>query len=294
MRASNRRNQRMKRLIPILSVLLLLGTNVFAQPRATSEAKTPTIAEKVAPMQKFPGYFPFYWDAKAGKIWLEIDKWNSEFLYVESLPAGIGSNDIGLDRGQLGQSHIVRFERTGLRVLLIASNYTFRANSNDADELRAVRDAFAESTLWGFEVSAEEGNRALVDATAFYLRDAHGIPGTLQRAQQGNFRLEPTRCAFYLANTRNFPKNTEVETTLTFASETEPGPLVRQVTPIPQAITVREHVSFVELPLPGFKPRANDPRAGYSGIQYMDFATPISEPVVKRYDRRRKLVEPGV
>src|SRR5712692_6170083 len=122
MRASNRRNQRMKRLIPILSVLLLLGTNVFAQPRATSEAKTPTIAEKVAPMQKFPGYFPFYWDAKAGKIWLEIDKWNSEFLYVESLPAGIGSNDIGLDRGQLGQSHIVRFERTGPRVLLIASN----------------------------------------------------------------------------------------------------------------------------------------------------------------------------
>ncbi len=284
----------MKRLIPMLSVLLMLGTNLFAQPRSTSDAKTPTIAEKVAPMQKFPGYFPFYWDAKAGKIWLEIDKWNSEFLYVESLPAGIGSNDIGLDRGQLGQNHIVRFERTGPRVLLIASNYAFRANSNDVDELRAVRDAFAESTLWGFEVSAEEGNRALVDATAFYLRDAHGIPGTLQRAQQGNFRLEPTRCAFYLANTRNFPKNTEVETTLTFASETEPGPLVRQVTPIPQAITVREHVSFVELPLPGFKPRANDPRAGYSGIQYMDFATPISEPVVKRYDRRRKLVEPGV
>ena len=284
----------MKRLIPMLSVLLMLGTNLFAQPRSTSDAKTPTIAEKVAPMEKFPGYFPFYWDAKAGKIWLEIDKWNSEFLYVESLPAGIGSNDIGLDRGQLGQNHIVRFERTGPRVLLIASNYAFRANSNDVDELRAVRDAFAESTLWGFEVSAEEGNRALVDATAFYLRDAHGIPGTLQRAQQGNFRLEPTRCAFYLANTRNFPKNTEVETTLTFASETEPGPLVRQVTPIPQAITVREHVSFVELPLPGFKPRANDPRAGYSGIQYMDFATPISEPVVKRYDRRRKLVEPGV
>ncbi|HLR04776.1 MAG TPA: zinc-dependent metalloprotease [Pyrinomonadaceae bacterium] len=279
----------MKRLIHLLCVLLLLASTLFAQPRSTADAKTPAIAEKVAGMQKFPGYFPFYWDAKAGKIWLEIDKWNSEFLYVESLPAGIGSNDLGLDRGQLGQSHIVRFERTGPRVLLIASNNAFRANSNDADERRAVRDAFAESTLWGFEVAAEEGGRALVDATAFYLRDAHQIPGTLQRAQQGTFRLEPSRCAFYLANTRNFPRNTEVEATLTFASEAEPGPLVRSVTPVPQAITVREHISFVELPPPGFKPRTNDPRAGYFGISYMDFATPISEPITRRYLSHHRL-----
>src|SRR6266852_910618 len=279
----------MKRLIPMFTVLLLLGTTIFAQPRSTSDAKTPTITEKVAGMQKFPGYFPFYWDAKAGKIWLEIDKWNSEFLYVESLPAGIGSNDLGLDRGQLGQSHIVRFERTGPRILLTASNYGFRANSNDADERRAVRDAFAESTLWGFEVAAEEGGRALVDATAFYLRDAHQIPGTLQRAQQGTFRLEPSRCAFYLANTRNFPRNTEVEATLTFASETEPGPLVRSVTPVPQALTVREHISFVELPPPGFKSRVNDPRAGYFGISFLDFATPISDPITKRYITHHRL-----
>src|SRR2546425_837092 len=278
----------MKRHIPVLSISLLISSSLFAQGRPDS-AKTPTINEKVASMQKFPGYFPFYWDAKAGKLWLEIDKWNSEFLYVESLPAGIGSNDIGLDRGQLGQSHIVRFERTGPRVLLIASNEAFRANSDNADERRAVKDAFAESTLWGFEVAAEEGNRALVDATAFYLRDVHGIPGTLQRNQQGQFRLDPTRCAFYLANTKSFPKNTEVETTLTFTTDGEAGPLVRSVTPVPQAITVREHVSFVELPPPGFKPRANDPRAGYFGIQYMDFATPISEPIVKRYIDHHRL-----
>src|SRR5713101_3786741 len=279
----------MKRLIPIVTALLLLGTSLSAQPRSAADAKTPTIAEKVAGMQKSPGYFPFYWDAKAGKVWLEIDKWKAEFLYVESLPAGIGSNDIGLDRGQLGQSYIVRFERTGPRILLIASNYGFRANSDNADERRAVKDAFAESTLWGFEVAAEEGGRALVDATAFYLRDAHQVPNTLQRLQQGNFRLDPTRCAFYLANTKNFPKNTEVETTLTFTSEGEPGPFVRSVTPIPQAITVREHVSFVELPPPGFKPRTNDPRAGYFGISYMDFATPISEPITKRYIDHHRL-----
>jgi Domain of unknown function (DUF5117) len=257
----------MIRLIPLFLLCLFINSSALAQARNNPDQSKPlpAIAEKVTGMEKFPGYFTFYWDAKAGKIWVEIDKWNSEFLYVESLPAGIGSNDLGLDRGQLGQSHIVRFERTGPKVLLIAANYGFRANSDDADERRAVKDAFAESTLWGFEVGAEEGGRALVDATAFYLRDAHGIPGTLQRSQQGTFRVDPTRCAFYLANTKNFPKNTEVETTITFTSEAEAGPLVRQVTPIAQAITVREHVSFVELPPAGFKTRVNDPRAGYFG-----------------------------
>jgi hypothetical protein len=278
----------MKRLVILLSTLTI-AANVFAQTRPAAETKPASLSEKVASMQKFPGYFPFYWDSKAGKVWLEIDKWNSEFLYVESLPAGIGSNDIGLDRGQLGQSYIVRFERVGPKVLLIASNQDYRANSDNADERRAVKDAFAESTLWGFEVAAEEGSRALVDASGFYLRDVHGVPGTLQRNQQGQFRLEASRSAFYLANTKNFPKNTEVETTLTFTTEGEAGPLVRSVTPNPQAITVREHVSFVELPPPGFKPRVNDPRAGFFGIQYMDFATQISEPITKRYIDRHRL-----
>jgi hypothetical protein len=278
----------MKR-VAICIAIFVLAINVMAQPRGGADAKLPTISERVASLQKFPGYFPFYWDAKAGKLWLEIDKWDTEFLYVESLPAGIGSNDIGLDRGQVGQDHIVRFERTGPRVLLIASNEGYRAESDNADERRAVKDAFAESTLWGFEVGAEEGGHVLVDATNFYLRDVHGVPGTLQRNQQGQFRLDPTRCAFYLPNTKNFPKNTEVETTLTFTTEGEGGPLVRSVTPVANAITVREHLSFVELPGPGFHRRENDPRAGYFGIQFMDFATPISEPIMKHFIDHHRL-----
>ncbi|MFY9619270.1 MAG: zinc-dependent metalloprotease [Pyrinomonadaceae bacterium] len=279
----------MKRAVCLVAGLFLFCAINFAQPRPTAETKVGTITEKVAGMQKFAGFFPFYWDAKAGKVWLEIDKWNSEFLYVEALPAGIGSNDIGLDRGQLGDSYVVRFERTGPRVLLIAPNQSYRAISNNADERRSIREAFAESTLWGFEVAAEEGDRVLVDATAFYLRDHHGIPGTLQRLQQGQFRLDATRSAFFLPNTKNFPKNTEVEMTLTFTTDGDPGGLVRSVTPNPQAITVRERVSFVELPPPGYKPRENDPRAGYFGIQYMDFATPITDVITKRYIARHRL-----
>src|SRR5689334_1809039 len=171
----------MKRLLLLLSVFLLC---------VSTQAQT--IADKVKGMEKFSGFFTFYWDAKAGKVWLEIDKWNSEFLYVESLPAGIGSNDIGLDRAQLGNSSIVRFDRSGPRVLLVAPNYAFRAISNDADERLAVKDAFAESTLWGFEVAAEENGRVLVDATTFFLRDVHQVTNTLQRLHEGNYKLDPS------------------------------------------------------------------------------------------------------
>src|SRR5208282_1864581 len=97
---------------------------------------TATIAEKTAGAQKYPGYFNLYWDAKQGKLWLEIDKWGSEFLYQSGLPAGIGSNDIGLDRGQMGATRIVRFERSGPKVLLIQENLDYRAVSDDPYERR--------------------------------------------------------------------------------------------------------------------------------------------------------------
>ena len=258
-----------------------------AHARADADAPA-TIADKTAGAQKLRGYFNLYWDAKQGKLWLEIDKWSTEFLYQSSLPAGIGSNDIGLDRGQLGATRIVRFERSGAKVLLMQSNLEYRAVSSDADERRAVRDSFAESALWGFTVAAEDDGRVLVDATDFFLRDAHHVPETLHRTKQGSYHLDATRCALYLPRTKNFPLNTEVETTLTFAGE-EPGQWVRQVTPSPESITVREHHSFVQLPPAGYKPRVYDPRGSFFGISYMDYATPVSESIVKRFIVRHRL-----
>jgi Met-zincin/Domain of unknown function (DUF5117) len=271
-------------LLPALAICLL-AESVCAHP---DSSQTPTIVEKTAGAQKFAGYFNLYWDAKQGKLWLEIDKWNAEFLYQSGLPAGIGSNDIGLDRGQLGETRIVRFERSGPKVLLIQENLNYRAVSNDADERRAVRDSFAESALWGFTVVAEEKDHALVDATDFFLHDAHGVPETLRRTKQGSYHLDASRCAIYLPQTKNFPLNTEVEATLTFVGD-DPGQWVRQVTPSPEAITVREHHSFVQLPPPGYKPRVYDPRSSFFGISYMDYATPISEPIVKRFIARHRL-----
>jgi hypothetical protein len=269
-------------------LLLLLPLGVLGAP-ARSDANSPaTISEKTAGAQKLAGYFNLYWDAKQGKLWLEIDKWNSDFLYQSGLSAGMGSNDIGLDRGQLGATRIVRFERSGPKVLLIQRNLDYRAVTEDPDERRAVHDSFAESVIGGFTVAAEENGHALVDATDFFLRDAHDIPATLRRTKQGAYHLDPTRCAIYMPLTKNFPMNTEIESQLTFAGE-DPGQWVKQVTPSPESITVREHHSFVQLPPPGYKPRVFDPRASYFGISYMDFATPLSEPIMKRFIARHRL-----
>ena len=280
-----------KRLVLMILAAMLCGApRMSAQGKGEAAAgeKTASIVDKTKSMEKMAGYFNIYWDAKAGKLWLEIDKWGTEFLYQSSLTAGIGSNDIGLDRGQLGGTHVVRFERSGPKVLLVQSNLDYRAISNDAEERRAVRDSFAESALAGFAVAAEDGERALVDATDFFLRDAHGVPAALRRTKQGSYHLDAARCALYLPRTKNFPLNTEVEATLTFAGD-EPGQWVKQVTPEPDAITVREHHSFVQLPPAGYKPRAYDPRSSFFGISYMDYATPISEPIVKRFAARHRL-----
>ena len=247
-----------------------------------------TIAAKTATALKLPGYFPLYYDEKAGKLFLEISHFSSEFLYVDSLPAGVGSNDIGLDRGQLGGSRIVKFERIGPKVLLVQPNYGFRATSQNPRERASVEEAFAQSVIYGFTVEAEADGRVLVDATQFFLRDAHHVPETLTRTKQGTYRLDPTRSALYLPRTKNFPQNTEVEATLTFGGD-QPGRYVREVVPSPESITVREHHSFIALPDNGYTPRTFDPRAGYNGTSYFDFGTPVSEPLQKRVIARHRL-----
>ncbi len=247
-----------------------------------------TIAEKTAKWKKMPGYFTLYYDEHEGKLYLEIGQFDQEFLFQDSLPAGVGSNDIGLDRGQLGDARIVKFQRSGPKIFLVQQNYGFRASSPNAFERASVEQAFAQSVLFGFKLEAEEGGRVLVDATDFFLQDAHQIPETLQREKQGNYHLDASRSALYMQRTRSFPKNTEVESTLTFAGE-QPGPWVRDVVPSPESITVREHFSLVELPGPGFEPREFDPRAGYFPVEYMDYSTPIDQPIHKRYISRHRL-----
>lgn len=260
-----------------------------------------TIAEKTAGMQKLDGYLPLYWDNKNGKIFMEIERFNSEFLYQISLSTGAGLNELSLDRSEPGSTHIVSFERVGPKILMIETNYGFRALNGDQNEKRSVEDSFPKSVLWGFKVEASEetnegihketnkGTRVLVDATAFFLQDMQGVISSLRLAKQGNYKLDESRSALYLPRTKNFPKNTEVEAMLTFTPEAEPGSLTRRTTPTAQALTLREHHSFVELPDNSYHPRNMDPRVGIDYIFFYDFATAFTDPVEKRWITRHRL-----
>jgi hypothetical protein len=177
----------------MIALVVAFALPASAQERSQEKPTDKSIAARIAGLQRLDGYVPLYWDAAAGKMLLEISRFNTEFLYQISLSTGVGSNPLGLDRGQLGREHVVRFERIGPRVLLTESNYRYRAISSDPAERRAVEESFAQSVLWGFKVEASEGNRVLVDATAFFLRDAHGVIDRLRQARQGQYRLDESR-----------------------------------------------------------------------------------------------------
>jgi hypothetical protein len=244
-------------------------------------------AQDFSKMTKKEGFVPFYLDEEKGKIYLEINSLNQELLYVNTLTSGIGSNDIGLDRGQLGETRVIEFRKAGNKILMVHKNYDYRAYTKNAYEAKSIQDAFAESTLWGFEVVKTEGATYLVDATNFYLQDVHGVSETLARSKQGNYKVDASRSALYYPSTKNFPKNTEVEATITLTG-TGAGANLRSVTPSPDAVTVRMRHSFIELP-PLYATREFDPRAGYFFISYQDYTTPIDQPLVKRFISRHRL-----
>lgn len=255
---------------------------------SAESASADPFASKVAGLKHFPGFVPFYYDEKKDKVYLVIEKFGEELLYVRSLTAGVGSNDLGLDRGQIGGVHVVKFDRHGPKVLMVEQNYMYRAVTDNKDERRAVEEAFAQSVLWGFPVEAEGDGKVLVDATMFLLRDAHGVAQQLRDAKQGDYRLDDQRCALFPEGIKNFPRNSEFESILTFTGNPQ-GDYIRSVVPSPASVTVRQHHSLVELPDNRYSPRAYDPRSGYFGISYFDYATPISEPVEKRFIARHRL-----
>ncbi len=278
----------------IFTYLLFIILIVSCQPAATPTSSSPpppssnNLSDFTSGMSKQEGFFDFYYDEEVGRMFLEVDKLGQEFLYVNSLAAGVGSNDIGLDRGQLGQEKVVKFEKHGNKILLIQPNYGYRAVSDNQDEVRSVAEAFASSVIGGFEILSKNSSSYLIDVTDFLLRDSHNVAQRLRNSKQGNYSVDPSRSAIYMDATFNFPKNTEFESILTFKGEAK-GAWIRSVTPSSDAVTVRTHHSLIELPDDNYTPRVFDPRSGFFGISYQDYATPIEEPLVKRFIVRHRL-----
>ena len=270
---------------------LLNALNADAQRKkdvATGPVES-AFEKSIKGLKKYPGYFDYYFDEKEDKILLRVDRWDTDFLYIESLTAAIGSNDIGLDRNQVGSARVVRFERHGSKIFLKEPNNFYRAVSNNDAERKAVKESFAESVLWGFKVLAEgEQGAVLLDATDFFMQDAHHVAQTLSQAKEGNYSIDPSRSAFYPDRMKNFPLNTEIEATLTFTGSAT-GEYLPQVVPTSSAVTIREHHSLVQLPDDQYNPRVFDPRSGFWNVSWYDYGKPFTEPLEQRVISRHRL-----
>jgi hypothetical protein len=257
---------------------------------AYSQQPLPSIAEKTKNMKPLLGFIPLFMDEANGKLYMSVSKWETPLLYYTSLAKGLGSNDIGLDRGLQGGGRIVRFEKSGRKVLLVEPNQDYRAVTDNEAEKRAVEQSFASSTLWGFTAEAETNGEFLIDATDFLLRDAMQVSNLLRRQQQGAYALEKSRSALVWRNVKNFSLNTIVESSLTFVNnDGSAGRFVSSVTPSPEAFTLSMHHGFVQLPDEKYTPRKFDPRSSFNAISFFDYSTPVSEPIEQKYIIRHRL-----
>ncbi|MGB5624095.1 MAG: DUF5117 domain-containing protein, partial [Woeseiaceae bacterium] len=241
----------------------------------------------------FDGFVDIYWDEEQGRMLMRVDQFDAPLLYQTSLPRGIGSNDLGLDRGQLGASKVVRFLRSGPKVLLVEDNLQFRATSNNADERQAVAESFARSVVWGFEDIDPASQSTVIDATPFFFRDAHGVSATLKQMGEGEYVADGSRSAIYLARTKAFPDNTEIEVLVTFVGEPT-GDFLPTVVPDARSVTVHMHHSFIRLPDDDYEPLPYDPRSGVIGLRYdtggfSDYAKPVGEQLAVNFGRRHRL-----
>lgn len=257
---------------------------------AISPVWAETIASFTKDMQKQAGFIPVYYSSEDDKVYLQIKALDDPLLFQSSLPHGVGSNDIGLDRGQLGATRLVQFERYGNKLLLKQLNTEYRASADNPAEQASIDEAFADSVIAGFTIVASDENSVLIDYTSQLLSDIHGVAERLKGRQQGSFKADPHRSGVYLPRTKAFPLNTELEALVTFAGKGT-GAYLRQVTPDADSVSVHMHHSFIALPDDGYEPREFHPFSGYWKHSWQDYSAPITEPLEQAYIRRHRLAK---
>ncbi len=259
-------------------------------PQPSTAGRASSIQTKTAGMERRDGFIPLYLDEKQGKIYLEISRDSTRALMFVSLATGLGSNPIGLDRGAGGDSYIARFDRAGDHVLVVFENWNYRSSATDNPaHVRSVLEGFPPSTPAALSILAEEGGKLVVDATDFLMRDWNDVVGTLTSNNEGTYAVARDRSGIYRPYTKAFPKNTEIDVALTFATQARAGRTISSIVPDGKSFTLRQHISLLPLPDAGYRPRVLDPRAGFFGITFKDYARPIQEPLDQRWIARHRL-----
>ncbi|MCP5381845.1 MAG: zinc-dependent metalloprotease [Kordiimonadaceae bacterium] len=257
----------------------------------SASAQAQTISDFTKEMERKQGFFDIYLDHQKGAVYLEIKKFDQDFIYKVSLPGALGSNDVALDRGQLGDTKLVYFGRVGEKVLLHQKNTRYIATSDNPSERLAAVNAFAPSIVWSFKaVATDKDGSTLINITDMMMSDQHGIADKIKRSGQGDFSFNEPRSFVNFDKVKTFPKNTELESSVTFMGN-NPGNFVRSVAANPKIITLKQRISFVELPDDNYQPRIFDPAMSFNDTEVVDYGTPIDQPIVKRYINRHRLVK---
>ncbi len=272
---------------------LALTFATLALPLAAQQPPPPpvaptTIPAKLSGLTRHDGFIPLYLNESTGAIWLELPKQGLRGLMFGTLATGLGSNPIGLDRGGGGTSFVVRFERVGTAVQVIFENWSYRS-SGDSLHLRTVLEAFPSTTSAAMPIVVEEGDRLIVDATEFVMRDWNDVTGTLQRSGEGGYSVARERSRIYAPFTKAFAGNSEIDVSLTFATTGTPGRTVESIVPDGRAFTLRQHLSFLPLPDASYRPRVYDPRTGFFTLEFKDYFQPIQGDLTQRWIARHRL-----
>jgi hypothetical protein len=274
--------------IVVMRIILLWLLFIPALSFASDSIKQKSVTDFTKEMTQQTGFFDFYYQIETDKLFLKIDKFEQPFLFQSSMPQGIGSNDIGLDRGQLGDTRLVKFERFGNKVLLKQLNTQYRASSSNIAEQASIDEAFADSVIAGFTVVAIDDDTVVIDYTDFLLSDIHQISQRLTGTDQGRYNIDPKRSGVYLKRSKAFPDNTELEALVTFGGS-EPGQYVYQVTPDPTSISVHLHHSLVKLPDNDYQPRKFVPFSGFGSVGYQDYSVAIEDNMTQQFIPRHRL-----
>lgn len=262
-------------------------------PPAAEAAPRP-LGEATAGLSRSDGLIPLYADAERGRVLMLLPPPDAEgisgrYIHVASLRTGLGSAPIGLDKARLGPSRLLVFRRVGAKVVAEYENPRFRAVGAPAVEQTSAKEAFAPSMVWAGDVlSVDPQGRILIDISSFLTQDALGVVDALKGSGESGWSLSKELSLADPAAAKAFPENVELEAVQTFVSET-PGREVANITPDAKRMTLKVRHSFVKLPDPGYQPRAFDPRSGGNALQFLDFAAPLGEPIVKQYALRFRL-----
>lgn len=250
-------------------------------------------------MERRDGYIPLLWDAAQGKLYFELTQFDKDVLYFTEIAKGSGSGSVGFEWAGSGESGVIRFQHVGPKVLVVLKNTRFRAGNGGPGLDQGVDESFPDSVIASLPVLKTEGEKVIVDATPLVVRDAAGFgsggggrggrsgtqPGGVTELAAGvSWQFDPARSAVYLPRTKAFPKNSEVEVTVTYQAVTGSA----RTTPVARVLSGRLHYSFVEPPT-GYTPREADIRIGVGSVRFADYSRPPAVGTQVEWIRRHRL-----